>query len=129
MTVRWVIKSTVLAIHDEQIAEHGGLDGIRDENGLESALARPPHLLAYGNPTPDIIDLAASYAVGIAQSQYFFDGNKRVSAVVTELFLELNGFVLVADDADIVALWKSLGAKLTGEKETADWLREHTVAP
>jgi death-on-curing protein len=119
----------VLAIHDEQIAEHGGLDGIRDENGLESALARPPHLLAYGNPTPDIIDLAASYAVGIAQSQYFFDGNKRVSAVVTELFLELNGFVLVADDADIVALWKSLGAKLTGEKETADWLREHTVAP
>jgi death-on-curing protein len=121
-----VIKSIVLAIHDEQLSEHGGPPGIRDENGLESALARPLHLLTYNNP--DLFDLAASYAVGLAQRQHFFDGNKRVSAVVTELFLDLNGHTLVADDAEIVELWKSLAANRTTEDEIVIWLRDRAVA-
>lgn len=126
MPVVWVIKSTVLAIHDEQLAEHGGLPGIRDENGLESALARPIHLLTYGNP--DLFNLAACYAVGLAQRQHFFDGNKRVSAVVTELFLDLNGHTLVAGDAEIVERWKALAANRTSEDEIAVWLRDRAVA-
>jgi death-on-curing protein len=120
----WITKSTVLAIHNEQLAEHGGLPGLRDENGLESALARPHHLMTYS--TPDVIDLAASYACGFGQRQHFIDGNKRVSAVVTELFLELNGKTLIADDMEIVETWLALAANRMNEAEMAAWLRSRT---
>src|SRR5476649_396397 len=100
MPLNWVSKVAVLAIHDEQLAEHGGLVGLRNEAGLESALARPLNLAAYGEP--ELFDLAASYACGLGQRQHFIDGNKRVSAVVTELFLELNGFRLTASDAELI---------------------------
>jgi death-on-curing protein len=123
---RWISKSTVLAIHDEQLAEHGGLSGIRDENGIEAALARPLNLLAYENP--DIFDLAAAYACGFTQRQYFNDGNKRVSAVVTELFLDLNGHALVADDAEFVEVWLALSSNEMTEAELAAWLRERAVS-
>ena len=126
MPIQWVSISTVLAIYDEQLAEHGGLIGIRDLNGVEAAIARPLQLATYGRP--DIFDLAAAYACGFAQRQYFNDGNKRVSAIVTELFLDLNGQTLVADDAEIVQIWKALASNKMTEKELAAWLRERSVA-
>ena len=96
----WVDKDIVLAIHDEQIAEHGGAVGVRDIGLSESALQRPVHLFNY--QSPDLIELAAAYGFGIARNQPFVDGNKRTSAVVTELFLHLNGFQLTASDAEFV---------------------------
>ena len=92
----WLNKNVVLAIHDEQIAEHGGGAGIRDEGLLDSALARPLNKAARGEP--DITELAAAYAYGIARNHPFLDGNKRTAMVVLELFLALNGYELAAND-------------------------------
>ena len=94
----WVAYEVVLAIHEEQLAEHGGLPGIRDQGVLESALARPKNLLAY-SPGASLHQLAAAYAVGIGQKQGFFDGNKRTGWVVCAVFLELNGMRVIADQA------------------------------
>jgi death-on-curing protein len=91
-----------LAIHDEQLAEHGGREGIRDANLLESALMRPQNLAEYAKPT--VPELAAAYALGILQSHPFFDGNKRTAAVVAELFLDLNGMQLHVNDAELVQM-------------------------
>jgi death-on-curing protein len=125
----WVTQAVVLAIHDQQIAEHGGLDGIRDLPTLESSLARPQHLAIYGDPSPDIAALAASYAVGIAGKQAFIDGNKRTSAVVTATFLVLNGydFSASADEATRLEIWKMIGAGSLSEEELANWLRANIV--
>jgi death-on-curing protein len=123
---KWVIKSIVLAVHDEQLAEHGGLPGVRDENGIEAVLARPLHLAHYEKP--DLFDLAAACGDGFARRQCFNDGNKRVSAVITELFLDLNGFTLAADDAEVVEVWLALASNRMTEAEFADWLRRHAVA-
>jgi death-on-curing protein len=119
----WVETAVVLAIHDEQIAEHGGTDGLRDNNALESALGRPQNLWAYGDPQPDLAALAAAYAFGIAKNHAFVDGNKRTSAVVTETFLELNQMRLMASDEEIVAMWTDLGAGSLSEPDFAKWLR------
>jgi death-on-curing protein len=119
--IRWVTTAVVLAIHDEQIAEHGGLPGVRDLNTLESALARPKNRLAYSDP--DLAALAAAYAFGIATKQAFVDGNKRTSAVVTETFLALNGVELTASDTEIVQMWSDLGAGSLPEAALADWIR------
>jgi death-on-curing protein len=124
MAPTWVLKSIVLALHDEQIAEHGGLPGIKDERLLESALARPENLYAYD--TPDIIELAAAYGFGLARNHPFVDGNKRTSMVVTELFLDLNGRELVATDAEVVRVWMALADSQSAMTEAsfAEWLRE-----
>jgi len=119
----WVETAVVLAIHDEQIAEHGGTDGLRDNNALESALGRPKNLEAYGDPPPDLAALAAALAFGIARNHAFVDGNKRTSAVVTETFLELNDMYLMAADAEVVAMWTDLGAGTISEPDFAAWLR------
>jgi death-on-curing protein len=121
----WVIKAVVLAIHDAQIAEHGGLNGIRDCPTLESSLARPQNLLAYGDPPPDIAALAASYAFGIASKQVFIDGNKRTSAVVTRTFLKLNGYDFTADEATRLHIWKSIGEGAMSEEELVVWIRNN----
>jgi death on curing protein len=121
----WVDKAIVLAVDDEQLAEHGGPSGLRDEARLDSALARPQNLLAYGDP--DIAALAAAYAFGIARGHAFVDGNKRTSLVVTELFLALNGHELGADDADCVAVWLEIAAGTVSEEQFAGWLRERIV--
>lgn len=92
----WVSQDILLAVHDEQVAEHGGAAGLRDEGFLVSAIARPQHLLAYGNT--NAAQLAAAYAFGIARNHPFVDGNKRTAYVTAELFLALNGLVLTADD-------------------------------
>ena len=122
----WVDKVVVLAIHAEQLAEHGGRPGLRDEGGLESSLAKPPNLALY-EPDSDLCDLAAAYAVGLGQRQNFIDGNKRVSAVVTELFLNLNGLDLIAADAEIVEMWKSLAANEITQEQLAAWLRARVM--
>jgi death on curing protein len=120
----WVARSVVAALHDEQLAEHGGGAGLRDEGLLVSALARPRNLLAYG--TPDVIDLAAAYAYGIAKNHPFIDGYKRTAAVVMELFLDLNGYALSADDASLVTTILGLADGSLSEAALAQWLRANT---
>jgi death on curing protein len=118
---RWIKESSVLAIHEEQIAEHGGLKGIRDLALLESALARPLNLQAYGDP--DVAGLAAGYAVGIARNHPFLDGNKRTAWVVAETFLLKNGFELTVDDRDALITMLSVADGSMAEPEFALWLR------
>jgi len=119
----WIDPSVVLAIHDEQLAEHGGAMGIRDASLLESALGRPQNLAAYGDP--DHADLAAGYAYGIARNHPFVDGNKRTAFVAAELFLTLNGFDLTAEDIDCVLTMLALAAGDLDEAAFAAWLRAH----
>jgi death on curing protein len=128
MEREWVAPAAVLAIHDEQIAEHGGAAGVRDLGLLESALARPQHLATY-DPEADVAGLAAAYAFGIARNHPFVDGNKRTALVVLELFLEINGHALAADDADCVATMLALAAGDLGEGALADWVRQHLAPP
>jgi death-on-curing protein len=120
----WVADSVVYAIHEEQLAEHGGIVGIRDESLLLSALARPQNLAAYGEE-PDAASLAAAYAFGIARNHPFLDGNKRTAFVVMELFLSVNGWNLNADDADCISTMLSLAAGDLSEKALVTWLRQH----
>jgi death on curing protein len=123
----WVAQSVVLAVHDEQIAEHGGAAGVRDLGLLESALARPQHLAAY-DADADGARLAAAYALGIARNHPFVDGNKRTALVALELFLELNGLRLAADDADCVATMLALAGGDLSETDLADWVRQRSAA-
>src|SRR4051812_7955756 len=97
-----------MAAHAEQLTEHGGGEGVRDPNMLESAMARPRNLAVYGNP--DVADLAAAYAFGIARNHPFVDGNKRSAAVVSEAFLSLNRHELQASDAELVVAFLALAA-------------------
>lgn len=122
---RWVSEKAALAIHDEQIAEHGGLAGIRDMSLLCSALARPQNLAAYGKP--DITDLAASYMVGIARNHPFLDGNKRVAWVVSETFLLRNGYEFAVDDGSGVTMMLRVAEGSTPEIEVAAWFRASIV--
>lgn len=118
----WVAQAVVLAIHDEQIAEHGGASGVRDLGLLESALHRPQNVEASGSP--DIAALAAAHAFGIARNHPFVDGNKRTSAVVARTFLRLNGFDINASQAERLEIWSALGAGSVTEETLAKWLRE-----
>ncbi len=111
----------MLAIHDEQIAEHGGASGLRDEGLLDSALARPKNLSSYSKV--DLHALAASYAYGLVKNHPFVDGNKRVSLVVAETFLALNKIELRAEDGECLELWVRLAAGSVTEKQLAAWLR------
>lgn len=122
----WVVDSVVLAVHEAQLAEHGGLAGIRDQGLLESALARPHNLEAYADDV-DAASLAASYAFGIARNHPFFDGNKRTAFVIMELFLNLNGWTLEADDVECISTMESVAAGERKEKDLAAWLRSHVA--
>ena len=118
---RWIEEKSVLAIHDEQIAEHGGLAGVRDLALLQSALARPLNLEAYGSP--DAAELAAAYAVGIARNHAFLEGNKRTAWVVAETFLLKNSHELIASDRDGVTTMLAVADGTMSEPEFAIWLR------
>lgn len=122
----WIDLELVEAIHERQIAEHGGGSGIRDKGMLESALAKPRQLQAYGGVQIDIPAMAASYAYGIARNHAFVDGNKRTAAVVCELFLLLNGYVLLPDDATLYPVFLDLAAGDLSETELAAWLRANS---
>jgi death-on-curing protein len=124
---RWVDPTVVQAVHEAQLAEHGGLDGVRDPGLVESALARPRNLAAYGDP--DAAALAAAYAFGPARNHGFSDGNKRTAWVVARLFLADNGFVLRFDQADAVKLMESLAAGTIEETAVAEWFRSRLLVP
>jgi death-on-curing protein len=121
---RWLALGVVLAIHEEQLGEHGGAEGVRDLGLLESALARPRHLAAYGNP--DLVALAAALGHGIARNHPFVDGNKRMAYVATVLFLSLNGLDLAASPTECVITMVRLAAGELSEPDFARWLADHT---
>lgn len=123
----WIEKRFALAIHDRQLSEHGGIPGVRDEALLDSALARPQQLHAYGDPPPDLADLAASLAFGLARNHPFLDGNKRTAAVACETFIVLNGGVLQANDLALYPVYLSLAEGTLSEPDFAAWLRGHIV--
>jgi death on curing protein len=120
---KWVDPEVVLAIHDQQIAEHGGAGGIRDMGLIESALARPMNLASYSGS--DVFDLAAEYGCGIARNPGFIDGNKRTAYVVTRVFLVLNGHDLTAPAVERVLVFEKLAKGELTPDEFAGWLRHH----
>lgn len=121
----WLPLPIILAVHDEQLAEHGGLSGVRDSGLLESALARSQHLATYGEP--DVAELAASYGYGIARNHPFLDGNKRTAFVATLLFLHFNGYALNASDTEKVLTMLNVAMGEITEAEFADWIRRNSV--
>lgn len=123
---RWIGADLVYVIHDRQLAEHGGPDGVRDPGAVESALARPQNLAAYG--TPDAADLAAAYAFGLARNHGFVDGNKRTAWVLARLFLADNGYRLRFDPIDAVKTVEALAAGSLDESRLAAWFRDRLQA-
>jgi death-on-curing protein len=123
---RWLDGAVALALHDRQLAEHGGGGGIRDEGLLESALARPLNLWASGEP--DLASLAAAYAFGVARNHPFVDGNKRTAWVLARLFLALNGVALAYTPEDAIQAMLSLAAGELSEDQMADWFRQRVTA-
>ena len=121
----WVRADVVEAIHRRQLAEHGGAEGVRDAGALASALDRPRNRLTYGNPAPDLAELAAAYGFGIARNHPFVDGNKRTALIVMRLFLKLNGAVLVATAGEKYDVVMSLAAGDLTEDALAKWVRAH----
>lgn len=122
---RWIDRGVLIAIHDMQLAEHGGGSGMRDAALLDSALGRPLNLATYGEP--DAAALAAAYGYGIARNHPFVDGNKRTALVALVLFLRLNGWRLKVDDALCVFTMLAVAAGNITEEEFAGWLRRHAV--
>lgn len=126
MTV-WLSRQLILAIHDEQLAEHGGAIGVRDDGLLDSALARPLNRAGYGEP--DVAELAAVYAVAIARNHPFLDGNKRTAYVALETFLGLNGCTFPVSDADAVLTTLAMAAGEMDDEEFIAWVRANTRSP
>ncbi|MDR3539320.1 MAG: type II toxin-antitoxin system death-on-curing family toxin [Acetobacteraceae bacterium] len=123
MTV-WLSRPLILAIHDEQLAEHGGAVGVRDDGLLDSALARPLNHAGYG--APDVPELAALYGLAIARNHPFIDGNKRTAYVALETFLRLNGCRFPVRDAEAVVATLAMAAGETADDEFIAWVRQHT---
>lgn len=121
---RWIDRRALELLHGESLAEHGGASGLRDEGLLESALARPPNLAAYGEP--ELHELAASYGVGLAKNHPFVDGNKRAAFLAVGLFLALNGWRLTATQADATLTMLAVAAGQMDETAFARWLRQHS---
>jgi death-on-curing protein len=121
----WLPLLAVHRIHRDQILQHGGRSGIRDEGLLESALARPRNRWEYGDD-PDLADLAASYACGIVQDHPFVDGNKRTALMAAYSFLAINGRDLDAPEAETVAVMMALSAGELTEDRFAEWIRRYT---
>lgn len=126
--MRWIDRQLAVAIHERQLAEHGGPSGIRDESLLESALARPLQLLAYGDPAPGIEELAAALAFGLARNHPFVDGNKRTAYVAMRTFLVLNGTDLSASPEERFQVFQALADGRLSETALASWLRTHLEA-
>lgn len=129
MTWRWISKSSLLLLHGESLAEHGGAIGLRDEGLLDSALGRPLNLLACGDAAdpPDFAALVASYAVGLAKNHAFVDGNKRAAFLATGLFLYLNAYRLNASQADATMTMLAVASGDLTESGFAAWLRLHAA--
>ena len=128
MEPSWIDSELIMAIHARQLAEHGGGTGVRDTSLLESALARPLRLYAYGDPPPDLAALAASLAAGIAKNHPFVDGNKRTAYVAMRTFLVINGVDIAASQEDKYEVMLGLAAGEVTEEGLARWIRDH-LAP
>lgn len=120
----WVLRSVIDAIHDMQLAEHGGAPGVRDEGLLEAALARPVSVHAHGES--DFCTLAANYAFGVVRNHPYVDGNKRTAFLAAYIFLRMNGLELVADEVSATTAMLALAAGNSSEDEFAAWLRANT---
>jgi death-on-curing protein len=125
---RWLKDAVVPAIHRRQLAEHGGLDGVRDAGMLSSALARPKNSFAYSNPKPDLSALAASYAFGIVKNHPFVDGNKRTAFVVCRTFLKLNSHDINATEIEKYLKFAGVAEGSVSEENLSDWIRDRLVA-
>lgn len=123
---KWISREVLLLLHDESLAEHGGAAGLRDEGLLESALARPVHLVAYG--APDVADLAAAYGLGLAKNHAVVDGNKRAAFLAVGLFLMVNGHRLRASQVEATLTMLEVAAGHLNEADFAQWIREHIEA-
>jgi death-on-curing protein len=121
----WLSRQLILAVHDEQLAEHGGALGLRDEGLLDSALARPLNRAGYGEP--DIAELAALYGIAIALNHPFLDGNKRTAYVALETFLVLNGCRFPVSDAEAVVMTLAMASGEIGDAEFTDWVGGNVV--
>jgi death-on-curing protein len=124
---RWKRAAAIQAIHDRQLADHGSLDGVRDAGVIESALARPRNLASHGDP--DVADLAAAYAFGLARNHGFADGNKRTAWIAARLFLADNGYRLRFDPAEALAVVQAVAAGTLSESRLATWFRERRTSP
>ncbi len=120
----WILDEVVLAVHDEQLAEHGGLSGIRDLGAVQSALARPRNLDSYED-CDDLARLATAYAYGIARNHGFADGNKRTALVTADLFLMLNGYELSSSPAENVLTILGVAEGSLSEEELVAWVRDN----
>jgi death-on-curing protein len=121
---QWLTRLVVDAIHSDQVREHGGLPGVRDENMLESALARPQQEWHYGEAT-DLPRLAAAYAFGLVRNHPYRDGNKRIGFLTMVTFLGINGYGFDATDAEVVTTFVALAAGDVPEDALAAWIRDH----
>jgi death on curing protein len=124
-TFKWLLKGAVLAMHARQLAEHGGGAGIRDDGLLESALQRPENKTLYGEP--DVADIAAAYAYGIARNHPFIDGNKRTALVASRTFLLYNGYQITASKEDRLNTFLALADGSLSEDALAAWFRSHLL--
>lgn len=123
----WLEEQTVRLFHKRQLAEHGGMSGVRDENMLLSALAKPQQLWCYGSPPPDTCQLAAAYAYGLAKNHPFLDGNKRTAAIACETFLILSGRNFLIGEEEKYPVYLALAAGEISEEAFTIWLRENTA--
>jgi death-on-curing protein len=123
----WLDRVDCLAIHEMMLTQHGGLDGVRDERLLDSAVTKPRHIFSYGAPT--LARLAASYAAGVIQNHPFNDGNKRTGFMLAATFLELNGHLFTATEEDIYQQTLAFAAKEIGEDQYSEWLARNSMPP
>ena len=124
---RWVRRDLVYAVHDMQLARHGGRAGLRDQNLVESALSRPEQLHTHGQPPPDAAQLAAAYAYGLARNHGFSDGNKRTAWVVARVFLADNDIQLAFSEIDAIHTMQAVASGTLDEQPLAVWFRQRMV--
>ncbi len=124
METLWISLELALAVHYRQLSEHGGASGVRDFDSLEAALARPRRLAMQGGGRLDPPVLAASYAVAVVRNRPFVGGNERTAAVLCEVFLELNGWLLLAEDAEYYPMVLDIASGEASEEDLVAWLRD-----
>ena len=124
---RWVRRDLVYAVHDMQLARHGGRAGLRDQNLVESTLSRPEQLHTCGQPPPDAAQLAAAYAYGLARNHGFSDGNKRTAWVVARVFLADNAIELTFSEIDAIHTMQAVASGTLDEQQLAVWFRQRMV--
>ncbi|MGB3401338.1 MAG: type II toxin-antitoxin system death-on-curing family toxin [Microcoleaceae cyanobacterium] len=121
----WISEEVVRVIHQDQIQQHGGCLGIRDENLLAASLARPRHLFVYGQP--NLFELAAAYGYSLVKNHPFIDGNKRIAFVVMATFLLVNGYLLNVPEMEVVQMIERLATDQETQESLADWLRNNSI--